>query len=101
MFEIRMLIPVASNDGATFTPGHHAQFEAMAVELFGGVTRYGSAAGLWADGGKLFRDDTIVYSVAAGSIVDGAKVAQLTTFAKAHYGQLAIYITYLGQAEVL
>lgn len=101
MFEVRFLIPVASNEGETFTAAHHAQFVAHAIDLFGGVTNYGSAQGAWMDKGVIYSDATIVYAVAVKSITDGSKVGELVTYAKAHYGQLAIYITYLGQAEIL
>lgn len=101
MFEVKLLIPVADDAGKTFLPAHHSQFEALLVELFEGVTRCGSAEGPWATAGRLHRDQTIVYAVAVKSIVDGAKLAEVVAFAKAHYQQLAILIAYLGQAEVL
>jgi hypothetical protein len=101
MFEVRILIPVASNEGQKFSPSHHNLFELFVVERFGGITRYGSAEGAWVDNGQLFRDQTLVYAVAMKSIADGAKLAEVVEFAKSHYGQLAIYLTYLGQSEVL
>lgn len=101
MFEVKLLIPVASNEGKKFSPSHHAQFEAAVIDRFGGITRYGAAEGAWADAGQLYRDQTIIYAIAVKSITDGGKLAEVVGYAKAHYGQLAIYITYLGQAEVL
>lgn len=101
MFEVKILIPKDSNDGETFSAAHHAQFETAAVSLFGGVTRYGTAEGSWSEGGAIYRDRHMVYAVALASIADGAKVGELAAFARAHYSQMAIYITYLGQAEVL
>ena len=101
MFEVKILIPLASNDGDTFTQAHHEQFEATAINLFGGLTRYGAAEGSWAENGAIYRDRHLVYAVALASLTDGAKIGDLVAFAKAHYGQLAIYVTYLGQAEIL
>jgi hypothetical protein len=101
MFEIRFLIPQAANDGVSFLPSHHAQFEAVVAERFGGFTKYGRISGGWIDAGRVFTDDHAVYAVAVTSIVEGAKVAELVTFIKTHYGQLAVYLTYLGQAEII
>ena len=42
MFQAVILIPVADNDNVVFTASHHAQFESYVVDLFGGITRYGS-----------------------------------------------------------
>ena len=101
MIEVRFLVPLANNSGVGFLPSHHSQFEAALADLFGGFTRYGAAAGGWIDAGRVYRDDLTVYAVALSSIVEGAKVAELATYIKNHYSQLAVYITYLGQAEIL
>ena len=102
MFEVQMLIPLASNSGVDFDEDHHADFETFALDLFGGITRLSSeAAGTWADAGSVYHDRFRIYVVALGSIVSGAKVGELATFAKAHYEQLAIYVRYLTLAEIL
>ncbi len=101
MFEVRILIPQADNSGTKFLPGHHTQFEAILLDHFGGFTRYGEAVGGWRDGERVYNDELVVYGVAVASIKDGAKIAEVAEIAKAHYAQLAIFITYLGQAEVL
>jgi hypothetical protein len=101
MFELRILIPQADNDGRQFLPNHHAQFEAVLIDLFGGFTKYGEAVGGWKDGERVYSDALTVYGVAVASIVDAAKVAEMAETAKAHYEQLAVYVTYLGQAEVI
>jgi hypothetical protein len=101
MFEVTLLIPVKDNEGESFTPTHHAQFEAALLDAFGGFTRYGSATGGWADAGVVYADTLVIYAVAVGSIVDAAKIGTVAQFAKVHYRQLAVYVRYLGQAEVL
>jgi len=102
MIEVQILVPVAGNDGAEFSADHHEAFETFAAELFGGVTRLPSnAAGVWIEAGTVYRDETRVYVVALASITDGGKVRTLADFVKAHYAQLAVYVRYLGTAEVL
>jgi hypothetical protein len=102
MFEVQMLIPLASNAGLDFDENHHAAFETFAIGLFGGITRVPSeAAGAWFDAGSIYRDRFRIYVLALGSIVSGAKVGEVATFARTHYEQLAIYIRYLTLAEIL
>jgi hypothetical protein len=103
MFEVQMLIPVVSNEGDVFTAEHHAAFEARVIDACGGFTLYPSTAvGGWRnDTGQEFRDRTRVYGMAIRSLADGAGVAALGNFAKAHYCQEAIFIRYLGQVEII
>lgn len=102
MFEVQILIPVADNDGNSFSPSHFGAFEAKASELFGGITRNpGTAQGSWVDEGTTYHDDSRVYAVAVKTLADGAKVAELVEFAKLHFKQLAIFIRYLGMVEIL
>ncbi len=101
MFEVRFLIPQRSMEGESFLPGHHAQFEAYLADEFNGFTRYGSAEGGWVSEGRVVRDDHAVYAVALGSILDAAKLGDLVQLVKNHYAQEAVYLTYLGQAEIL
>lgn len=101
MFEVRILIPQADNEGRQFLPTHHAQFEAFLIGTFGGFTRYGEAVGGWKDGDRVYNDALTIYGVAVQSITDGAKIAEVAEMAKAHYAQEAIFLTYLGQAEIL
>ena len=102
MFEVLVLIPVLSNEGSRFSSNHHEAFESYVVDRFGGVTLYPSnAIGTWIDAGKTYHDETRVYGFAVKSIAQGDKVAQVATFAKTHYAQLAIYIRYLGLSEIL
>jgi hypothetical protein len=100
MLIVEILIPLADNDGRTFTSDHHAAFEAALAGLFGGFSRLpGTVTGGWQHEGRLYRDDLVVYAVALPSIVEGAKVGEAVEIAKAHYAQLAIFIRYLGFAE--
>lgn len=102
MFELTLLIPTADNDGVAFDGDDFVAFEARAIDLFGGVTRLdGLARGSWVEAGVVYGDTSRVYAVAVASITDGAKVAELVEFAKAHFRQLAIYVRFLGIAEIL
>jgi len=103
MFEVQVLIPIVDNDGRPFTGEDHAAFEAALVDRFGGFTLFPSTAvGGWKDAdGVLYNDRTRVYGIAVRSIVDGAGIGEVVTFAKAHYRQLAIFVRYLGIVEIL
>jgi len=103
MFELQVLIPVVDNDGHPFTGEDHMAFESALVDRFGGFTLFPSTAvGGWKDAsGVLYTDRTRVYGIAVTSITDGAKIADVVTFAKAHYRQLAIFVRYLGIVEIL
>lgn len=103
MFEVQMLIPLAGNNGETFTVEHHAAFEAVILDSFGGFTLYpASAVGGWRNSaGVTFSDATRIYGIAVVSLVDGAKIGSLAQFAKTFYEQEAIFIRYLGQVEIL
>lgn len=102
MFEITILIPLADNDGKTFPEAHHAQFERALADRFGGVSRpSGTVAGQWINDDAVYHDTSRVYVVGLQSIVQGHLVGEAVEIAKAHYRQEAIYIRYLGQAEIL
>lgn len=103
MIEISIIIPQRDNDGATFTAKEYASFEAEAVKLFGGISRlFGEIQGRWVDDqGQVDQDRSAVYVVAIDSIASGAKVDQLARKAKAIFRQKAIYIRYLGVAEII
>jgi hypothetical protein len=102
MIAVEIYVPVASNQGEMFTREHDAVFELRLIHLFGGVSRLaGTVQGAWIDGGKVFRDENRVFMVAVASLTDGEKLREAVEFAKKHYDQLAIFIRYLGQVEVL
>jgi hypothetical protein len=100
---VEILIPLTSNEGSAFDADHHLAFEAELIATFGGYSLLpGTVRGGWADAGVVYTDETRVYAVAIGSLlVDGAKVLRVVEVAKKHYAQLAIFVRYLGMAEVL
>lgn len=101
MIVIELFVPLADNDGAVFTDAHHRAFEQVLVTLFGGFSRLpGMVSGGWSEGGKLYRDDLVIYAVALPSLLDGGKVREAVETMKAHYAQLAVFIRYMGRAEV-
>lgn len=103
MFEVQFLIPTVSNAGDAFTAEDHAAFEAALLGRFGGFTIYpGVAAGAWVSSeGRRFDDSHRVYAVAVSSLTDGDKIAAIVAFVKGHYQQEAVYLRYLGRAEIL
>ncbi len=101
MFEITILIPVCDNSGVRFESEHHAGFEHVLAESFGGFTCTGEASGGWLDGGRLYRDSTRVYVIAVDGLAGASRAVDVARFACAHYRQEAIFLRYLGQAEVI
>lgn len=93
------------NEGVPFDPAHDAVFEAYLASRFGGFTRLpAEAGGGWVGEDKrYYADTTRIYVVAlrGGIIADGEKLRLMADVAKAHYRQEAIFLRYLGQAEVL
>ena len=101
MVEVTIFIPTADNDGNAFDSAHHSDFEGFILERFGGLSRSTQEVdGLWQDGGRVYRDRLLVYTVAIESITDGGTLGEVIDFAKAHYRQEAIFFRYLGIAEV-
>lgn len=102
MIEATILIPMAGNDGQTFSATHHRVFEQVLLDYFGGLSRLpGSVQGVWKDGEKRYDDSLIAYLVAFPSIGDGWKLVASADFAKDHYRQEAIFLRYLGMAEIV
>lgn len=103
MINIDILIPVSDNEGETFTQEHHLAFERVILDHFEGFSRpFGVALGGWKDPtGKVYRDLSITYRIAVPSITAAASLAKIIDFAKAHYRQLSIFVSYLGLSEVL
>lgn len=99
-----MLIPVRDNEGVPFDPAHDAVFEAYLASHFGGFTRLpAEAGGGWVDEDNRYYPDTMrVYIVAVDGVLAASEELRLmATIAKAHYRQKALFLRYLGQAEVL
>lgn len=103
MIIVTILIPLADNAAAVFAPEHHRAFEVALAETFGGFTRLpGTHHGAWIDGGTLYSDATRAYQVAvAGLLQRAGDLARVIELARTHYRQEAIYVSYLGQAEIL
>jgi len=102
MIEVSILIPVADNSGVKFNRTVHTAFQAFLIAEFGGFTRMpGAASGGWIAGGILYRDKHRIYIVDLPSITDGGKVGPVVDAVKRMYGQLNVYIRYLGLAEIL
>lgn len=102
MFEVTILIPVRDNAGVTFSSEDHAVFEGFLVERCGAFTLLPyTSTGAWADAGVLYRDDARLYVVAIESIAFGDRIGAVAAMAKVLYRQRAIYVRYLGLAEVL
>lgn len=102
MFEVQVLIPNVSNDGVAFSAEHFAKFEDAILASFGGYSVLpAEIIGAWLDAGVTYRDRSRVYAIAIPSLARGAAVAEIVAFAKAHFGQLAIAIRYLGQVEII
>ena len=103
MVTVTILIPLADNSAATFAPSHHTAFELQLAEIFGGITRLpGDFWGAWLDQGTLYADSTRAYQVAVSGLIErGADLARAVEIARVHYRQEAIFVSYLGQAEII
>jgi len=102
MFAVQLLIPLSDNDSKRFSPEHHNEFERFVVERIGGLTLLpGEAAGVWTDAGITYRDTMLIYLIAVDSITQGHLIAEIAEFAKRHYRQKALYVSYLGYVEIL
>lgn len=104
MIEVIILVPVANNDGRSFSAPHHRAFEAFLMERFEGFTRLpGKAQGGWVDRatGQEYRDATILIMVAVEGLVGNTALREAVSFAKSHYQQKAILLRYLGVTEII
>ena len=103
MITVELLIPVADNDGQTFSPNHDDDFLQTVATLFGGATIVpGLTTGRWIDGGTVYRDQCRILEFdVEGMILRADDIRAVAEFAKSHYGQLAVRISYLGCSEVI
>lgn len=101
MIEVTILVPVRDNEGKAFTSEDFEVFETYVVDVVGGFTvlPYNSVGG-WAEAGVVYRDDARLYIIAVESIIVGDRIARVVAMAKVLFRQKAIYIRYLGIAEV-
>lgn len=101
MFEVIILIPRNDNNGLVFD-GEFVEFETLAVASFGGISRLpGNVAGKWADGETVYLDTLVVFVIAVRGIGQGGEVARLAKEACRIFRQEAVYIRYLGIAEII
>lgn len=62
----------------------------------------GAHHGAWIDGGTLYTDATRAYQVAVAGLLERAEdIRRAVERARVHYRQEAIYVSYLGTAEIL
>jgi len=103
MIEVTILIPLADNRGQTFTPAHVGWFEDKLLGSFGGFTRLpATLVGGWLDEGREYRDILFAYQVGVdGLLAQGDRLREVVDFAKSHFRQEAIFLRYLGVAEIL
>lgn len=103
MFNVEILIPLSDNQGMVFTQEHHRVFESQLIDQFGGYSRRpGAVQGGWKNAeGTVFNDYSTIYMVAVGSILATGGLAKVVSFAKAHYLQEALMISYWGLTEIL
>lgn len=97
LIEFQVLIPLKGNDGRVFSQEHHAAFEVFVLDRFTGLSLLsGQGNGVW----KSYHDTNRIYLIAISSMLEGGLLRDVLDFAKAHYGQEAVYIRYLGLSEV-
>lgn len=102
MVEATIFVPVADNDGMVFSNARHRIFEGFILERFGGLSQSSERVeGTWVDGERVYKDSLILYIVGLRSLTDGGKLGEVIHFAKRHYRQEAIYLRYLGVAEII
>lgn len=102
MIEVEILIPVADNGGHLFTASDFEVWHTKLLDLFEGFSkRPGHIHGGWVEEGKRYDDKLLAYVVSIGNITEGGKVGEAVIFAKRHFRQRAIYISYLGLSAIL
>jgi hypothetical protein len=101
---LHILIPNADNNKKLFPPELDTQFRDELDRLFGGSSvPPGLIAGQWVDAGQTYFDSnrSFVVFIKEGLLKQAADILAAVEFAKTHYGQLAITVMYLSQAEIL
>jgi hypothetical protein len=103
MITVTILIPLADNEATTFAPSHHTAFEIQLAAIFGGITRLpGEFVGAWFGGETLYADTNRAYQVAVPGLIERCgDLTRAIEIARVHYRQEAIYVSYLGQAEII
>lgn len=85
MWEV--LIPVADNDGVTFTKEHHEAWYNIVIGMTGGITILADAEGYWKHEDKLYHETMRPVRIVADSEYT---VRALVGIAKGFYRQLSI-----------
>ncbi|WP_020473393.1 hypothetical protein [Zavarzinella formosa] len=102
MIEVTILLPADDNDGKPFTPHHDDEYFLVLAELFGGFSLLPNLVkGGWIDKGVFYPDRNRQVIVSLDSITKGNLIREAVDYAKVHYNQLAIYISYYGNGEKL
>mgnify|MGYP003395241913 CR=1 FL=1 len=84
LYEI--LIPVADNDGKTFSNAHVTKFWDLIIATANGLTVMPNVKGFWVDGGRTFTDENTPLRVVATK----DEIRFIAHQAKSHFNQLAI-----------
>lgn len=102
MIGVSIFVPQHDNDGVEFAKEDFDEFCSVACDLFGGYSYLGPASGGWKDENrKLYLDRHANYEVCVSSIKDFAKVLTLAEFVKEKFKQQAVFVRFLGQAEII
>jgi hypothetical protein len=89
-------LPTRDNSGARLGMAHR-NWSRLALELAGGLTEH-KGQGAWLDGGKVYHDALIVYTVATADITVFDRL--VSEAFKCFPDQLAIYAAVIGTAAV-
>lgn len=93
---VDLLLPVADNDGNIFSPAAIASFEAQLLALAGGFTRKGEVAGVWRDdAGRVYQDQSRLYSLTVPRRRAGAIVREIDRFVREAFRQKASFVELL------
>lgn len=103
MIEVQILIPMTDNQGQAFDRNHDDVFIDFLTNEFGGCSQLpGSIMGSWKNAGVTYHDQNRIFMVViSGMLAQATQLRSAVDFAKSHYEQLAIYVRYLGQGEIL
>lgn len=98
-----ILIPLHDNAGVTFAPAHHTAFELRLADVFGGFTLVpGEHHGGWIQDARLYVDRTRAYQIGVDNLLGrAADIIAAAEHAADHYRQEAIFVSYLGNAEII
>ncbi|MGI8552617.1 MAG: hypothetical protein ACR2PL_17795 [Dehalococcoidia bacterium] len=99
MIKTVVLIPILDNDGNPFPLSLVREFERRLLR-FGGLSRLSGFVGTWEFQGRIYHEPNHQYTVALRSWWDLAAWLDIVMWAKAAFGQEAIYIEVAGVPEI-